>query len=273
MSTEPGEVKDHYLYFDISKHERDSAIRYLLGIIVNTRQESNFPSNYYVYDEDVNVYLAHLLFAVSLPQYHEMARPYLSLDSSEILRWIRATDDRTIRYFIFKVNADHILVHTAVFEDLEKQNNIHKILQRTPKHYQELAKLYYEQATAYHRRMYRRQTGVGEVLKKVSDYFECYQTLLKRVRKEYFNFLNSFRDQAFRHFVINLKHYEVEIRCRQLMDQFLDVYGKWLSTKDPKLVGPVMEISEELKRLDPAFQFDPDRQLFGKGEADERLCA
>ena len=47
-------MKDNCLFFDISKQERESAIRYLLGAILNCRRESNFPSNYYVFDEDVN---------------------------------------------------------------------------------------------------------------------------------------------------------------------------------------------------------------------------
>ena len=66
------DVRDSCLYFDITNQERDSAIRYLLGAIMQTRQASNFPSNYYTFDEDVNVYLAHLLFAISLPEYHEI---------------------------------------------------------------------------------------------------------------------------------------------------------------------------------------------------------
>src|SRR3990167_4322642 len=98
---ESEKLRENCLYFDISKQERDSAIRYLLGSILKSREESHFPSNYYTFDEDVNVYLAHLLFAVSLPEYHEMAAPYLSLDTSDVLNWVRATEDRTLRYFIF----------------------------------------------------------------------------------------------------------------------------------------------------------------------------
>ena len=140
-------MKDNCLFFDISRQERDSAIRYLLGAILNCRRESKFPSNYYVFDEDVNVYLAHLLFAVSLPDYHDMAEPYLSMETSNIIQWVKGTEDRTIRYFIFKVNADHILLHTAVFDDLAGDNK-QKFFKRSSQHYRELAQLYYDQAAS-----------------------------------------------------------------------------------------------------------------------------
>jgi hypothetical protein len=264
------EVNDSKLYFDISKQERDSAIRYLLGAIIKVRKEQNFPSNYYTFDEDVNVYLAHLLFAVSLPEYHEMAEPYLSLDTSDILRWVRATEDRTIRYFIFKVNADHILMHTAIFDDIESKKD-KNLMKRSQKHFRELAQLYYDQAAQYHHRIYRKQTGVGEVLQKLARYFESYQALLKQVRREYFGFMNSFRDQAFNHFMTEVTSYEKESEKRRKLDEFLDLYARWMQTRQNGLDSELLRRVEELKKLDNAFTFDLNK--LQQGEDDERKCA
>lgn len=267
------DTTDSCLYFDMTKQERDSAIRYLLGAILKSRSESQFPSNYYTFDEDVNVYLAHLLFAVSLPEYHEMAEPYLSLETSDVLKWVRATEDRTIRYFIFKVNADHLLVHSTIFDDLARKTH-HKFFRKSAKHYNELAKLYYDQAAAYHKRIYRKRTGVGEVLEKLSRYFDAYQDLLKTVRREYFDFVTSFRDQAFRHFTALMKQYEIDFRKKTKMDEFLDLFGRWLQTKNPELRLRIEEVVTELKHLDPHFNFDADRELYGFGGFDdERKCA
>lgn len=265
---------ENCLYFDISKQERDSAIRYLLETIIKSRNETDFPSNYYTYDEDVNVYLAHLLFAVSLPEYHDMAEPYLSMDTSDILRWVRATEDRTIRYFIFKVNADHLLMHTAIFDSLGNKN-LKKIFRRSDRHYQEVAKLYYEQAAAYHKRIYRRKTGVGEVLVKLGTYFECYQNVLVHVRRQYFHFVNSFRDQAFDQFVGEVKRYENDIQIKYKMDRFLELYGKWLQNKNPLYMRELQEVARDLRDLDPDFKFDPERENhgFGGGDYDAKKCA
>jgi hypothetical protein len=267
--------KESCLYFDITKQERDSAIRYLLGIIIKCRTENNFPSNYYTFDEDVNIYLAHLLFAVSLPEYHDMAEPYLSLDSGDILKWVRATEDRILRYFIFKVNADHILMHTAVFNDLleSKQN---KVLKKSPKHFRELAKLYYDQAAAYHKRIYRNKTGVVEVLEKLANYYDAYQNLLKIVRRDYFDFVNGFRDQAFKHFMGAVKEYEEKIGKKSKVDEFLDLYADWLDKKDPATREKIVAIVKEIKKVNPDFKFDAARELYGEGEEGpehDRKCA
>ncbi len=261
---------DNKLYFDITAQERDSAIRYLLGSILNSRKDSAFPSNKFVFDEDVNVYLAHLLFAVSLPEYHDMAEPYLSLDTSDIVNWVKGTEDKTIRYFIFKVNADHILIHTAIFDDIE--NKKQKLFKKSQKHYRELAQLYYDQAALYHARIYRKKTGVGEVLEKLSRYFDSYQELLKKVRREYFGFVNNFRDQAFTHFVGEMNHYEQSVGKQEKIDQLLDLYGHWLKHKDPQLKNQIQGLVDRIKAMDRNFQFDLEREL-GGGQRDERKCA
>ncbi len=264
--------KENCLYFDITKQERDSAIRYLLGSIIKCRRDGNFPSNYYTYDEDVNVYLAHLLFAVSLPEYHEMAEPYLSMETSDILKWVRSTEDRTVRYFIFKVNADHILIHTAIFDDLAQKPS-QKFFRRSPKHFRELAQLYYDQASVYHSKIYRKKTGLGDVLEKLSRYFEAYQSLLTMVRREYFGFVTNFRDQAFHGFMDQMKNFEVDYQKKSKMDVFLDLYGRWLASKNPELKRKIFEVVCEMKKMDPTFNFDPDRELLSGGTGDERQCA
>ena len=263
---------ESWLYFDVTTQERDSAIRYILGSIINARNQANFPSNYYLFDEDVNIYLAHLLFAMSLPEYHEMAEPYLSIETSDVLQMVRQTEDRTIRYFIFKVNADHMMIHTAIFDDLGKKNQ-YRFFNRPAQHYQGLAKLYYDQAAAYHKRIYRKQTGIGEVLEKISRYFDQYQSVLKIAKRDYFNFINHFRDQAFSQFMTEVKDYEKEALSKLKMDTFLDVYGRWLDTKDPALEPQILRASEELKYLDPQFQFDPHQFHKERGYEDERKCA
>ncbi len=265
-------MQDNCLFFDISKQERESAIRYLLGAILNCRRDLNFPSNYYVFDEDVNVYLAHLLFAVSLPEYHDMAEPYLSMDTSNIIQWVRSTEDRTIRYFIFKVNADHILLHTAIFDDLSGKAKS-KFFKRSAKHYRELAQLYYDQAAIYHTRIYRKKTGVGEVLEKIARYYDLYQELLKSVRREYFNFMNGFRDQAFSHFLKEMRQFENEMTKQQKIDLLLDLYGEWLKTKNPEIEIRIREIANRIHEIDPNFQFNLNREIDDGGINDERKCA
>ncbi|MCB9799546.1 MAG: hypothetical protein H6757_02165 [Candidatus Omnitrophica bacterium] len=247
---------DSRLYFDMTTQERDTTLRYLLESIIKSRKSEGFPSNQMVVDEDVNIYLAHLLFAVSLPEYHEMANPYLSAESSDVLDWVRSTEDRTIRYFIFKVNADHLLIHSTIFNDIEYKGK-NRFYQRSQNYYRELAKLYYEQAAAYHKRIYRKSTGIGQVLDKIARFYEPYQTVLKHVRRDYFHFVNSFRDQSFRMFLDQVKNYERSLQADKMMDHFLEIYWKWMNTPNQSLKQDLILMAQQLKALIPGFRFEP----------------
>ncbi|MBI4115708.1 MAG: hypothetical protein HY447_03935 [Candidatus Omnitrophica bacterium] len=249
-------TKEPYLFFDIDKGERDSAIRFLLSSILRSRLDGDFNRLIEEFDEDVNVYLAHLLFAVALPEYHELSEPYLSTESSDVLRWVKATEDRTIRYFIFKVNADHLLVHLSIFGDLTAKP-WRGIFRKSQRHFVELGRLYYEQAANYHSRIYRKRTGVGDVLEKLGRNFDAYSGLLKLVRRDYLHFVTRFRDQAFDKFLEELSVYERESTKRARIDYFLDLYSEWLKTKDPALKTKADQAFEELKKTDPHFGKGP----------------
>ena len=259
------------IYFDITKKEQDSAIRYLLGAILKTRSNEGIPSNKKTFDEDVNVYLAHLLFAVSLPQYHEMAEPYLSNDTNEVMRWVRDSKDRTIRYFIYKVNADHMLIHSAIFNDLSPKSKV--MFRRSKRHFRELAKLYYDQAASYHKRIYRKRTAVGDVLNKLAQHYDMYQRLLTVVKRDYFQFIESFRDQAFKGFTHELNSYEREFKLKKTMDEFLERYAKWLETKNPELEAEIIQLSRILSQLDPQFHFDVSKFKSKRGDEGEKKAA
>ena len=247
-------MKEPYLYFDIDRGEKDSAIRYLLDAILRSRVDAGMDRVMEEFDEDVNVYLAHLLFAVSLPEYHELAEPYLSVQSSDVLRWVKATEDRTIRYFIFKVNADHLLVHLSLFDDLTaKRVGWKNLFQPSEKHFFALGRLYYEQASSYHTRIYRKKTGVGDVLEKLARHFDVYAELLRNVRRDYLHFVTRFRDRAFERFVDDFSRYEKEALKKTKIDHFLELYSQWLKTKNSELEKQIHQVLEEIRRWDPEF--------------------
>ena len=106
-----------FLYFQLSNEERESAVYFLLESILKARDEDPTLARAGFFDEDVNIYLAHLLFAMSLPEYHDMADPFLSEDPSEVLEWAKQAEDPMLRYFIYKANADNMLVRSTIFSD------------------------------------------------------------------------------------------------------------------------------------------------------------
>ncbi|OGW81111.1 MAG: hypothetical protein A3G33_10240 [Omnitrophica bacterium RIFCSPLOWO2_12_FULL_44_17] len=242
-----------YLYFDIPKKERESAISYLLTSILKSRELVGMPSNQVEFDEDVNIYLAHLLFAASLPDYQEAVKRYVSLNISDVTDLVDRSDDRVIRYFIYKVNADHLLVHLGIFNDLEASAN--HFYCKSEHQYASMAQAYYEQAAQYHRRIYRRQTAIGSVLGKLAKSFGCYKEILHNIRKDFFHFSNEFQDMAFTKFCDDLKRFENENQYMDMMDLFLDSYATWKKTKDPSEFVRLHKVVKCLKEINPQFTF------------------
>jgi len=224
-------------------------------------------------DDDVNVYLAHLLFAFLIPEYHDMAKPYVSSQAGDILNTVHQSNDKTFQYFVFKVNADHLLMQTSILK-AEESKERKTWYRKHAGYYRELAKLYYSQASAYHKKIYRKKSGVGPVLEKLSQHFESYQRLLQEVKKDYFNFASDVKQQLFDHFMVEIKKYEKDYLVKEKTDSFLDWYGRWLSEKDPESQRQVIRIAFELRQLDPEFHFDPKEHFkINRGDEDNRECA
>jgi hypothetical protein len=248
-----------YLYFSLSSEDRESAIYFLLESILKAKDQSPNLTKTLPFDEDVNIYLAHLLFAISLPEYHDIADPFLSTNTHEVFEWVRETDDPMLRYFIFKVNADHVLVQSTIFNPdpkLAKRFSLKTDAKEETNEERLAAILYYKQASRCHAGVYDKKTGVGEVLGKIAGQFDAYRHILTSVKEDYFKFIECFRAQAFQHFLAKLSLYEKDHLRDIKMERFLEVYHQWLTTRAPELKPKVLLVAQELSQLDPQFNFD-----------------
>ena len=254
-SMEQKKPGQNFLFFKLNSEERESAIYYFLEAILRVRDSRPGLSGAGFFDEDVNIYLAHLLFAMSLPEYHDMADPFISSDPGEVSEWIRQADDPMLRYFIYKVNADNLLVKNTLFA--EKPGEVNRVIcRKTEKGTNRLAVAYYDHAARCHKGIYHKKTGVGQVLDKISGRYELYRKILLRIREDYFQFIHCFREQAFDHFFAQMNRYERFIRKDDLLDQFLGVYQSWLVSKVPESRDQARALAMELKKIDPEFRFD-----------------
>ncbi len=247
------------VYFDFSKEEKDHAIRFLLDAVIRSRGHCGFPSNQESYDEDVNIYLAHLLFAISTSAYQKLVQKYLVVYPSDLVNFVDAADDNYIKYFVYKINADNLLIHLGVFDDLVQKISQNKSICKTSENqFGETARSYYEQAARYNQRIYRKRTAVGDVLDKLARHFDKYRAVLQVTRKDFFHFTNQFKNREFSEFVQFMNSYEQETTLKEKQDAFLDLYLEWSKNRENmELKTRLNQMGEELSRLDPNFQFRP----------------
>ena len=85
------------------------------------------------------------------------------------------------------------------------------------------------------------------MLTKLSAKLGKYLAILEKVSGEYFDFFKANFAKAF-------ARLETDI----LKDRFLDLFAKWLQSKDAKLKEVMMVLTQEIEKRDPSFKFNWD---------------
>lgn len=248
------------MYFDFSKEDKDHAMRYLLDVVIRSRERCGCPSNQPVYDEDVNVYLANLLFAVSTSEYQKMAHKYVKIHRIDLSAMIDQADENYMKYFVYKINADYLLIYLTVFEDyLRTVMKNTRVCHYTESGFASMARSYYDQAAVFNQRIYHKRTAVSDILDKVGKNFDVYCLILRAARKDYFHFMNEYQDDHFAEFTRRVEGYEKEHEIKKRQDIFLDLYGQWLENPaNTVLRKEVEEACLRVRDLDPDFNFKLD---------------
>src|SRR5690606_4366621 len=77
-------AREHYLELPTTDRDLRPTYLFMMKCLLYSRMETGLVSNKDYYDEDVNVYIAHLLNSFIQPDFIERARPYLSKYDTEV---------------------------------------------------------------------------------------------------------------------------------------------------------------------------------------------
>ena len=251
-------MEENFFQSDV---EKNNALNKILGAYVRARDKIGFPTNAEVFDEDVNVYIAHLLFAFAMPNYSYIVEQYISMQPNDIKMLIDMAEDEYFKYFIYKVNGDNLLIHFGLFDDI-RAIQYGQVQQGLPKavDYRELASFYYQKAAEANRKIHKRKTALSDVLLKIVQYFDRYAEALSRVRREYYQFYDVFEDDEFSQFLGAVREYERTRNFQEKQDEFLGLYALWLKKKSRTLRTRINHLCNELHSLDKTFSFHLDDQ-------------
>lgn len=240
--------------------EKDSAINNLLDAFVKARELVGFPTNKKGFDEDVNIYIAHLLFAIAMPNYNYITEQYISMEEKDVRMLIDLAEDNYLRYFIYKVNGDNLLLHLGLFGNLKPLLSAQKdsFGRCTEEDYLKLAQQYYQEAANCNRKIHRKKTALSEVLTKMVKNFKYYAKALTAMKQEYYFFYDFYEDEEFCKFSQKMDEYERKLSFKEKQDKFLDLYARWLRHKSQKLKKQINDVCKELHTLEPSFSFRLD---------------
>jgi hypothetical protein len=231
---------------------------FMLNCLLHSRVHTGIESNSEFLDEDVNVYLAHLLNAHIDPRYLERVAQYIATDDASLHRMIDGCGDQRYRYMVYKSTADFLLMSVAVFDLFEARRYNRPSAFHTPKDaYVSRAASYYALAASHASRLHGGASTVGSTLRKLCDGIASYVKILSYMRGQYLGFIGRYSSGELFHLDRTVEEVRRQEVIEELRNDFLDTYHAWLKTRSPDVKERLKEQADRLKEIDPAFEFTP----------------
>src|SRR5499433_452495 len=231
-------------YVDLKETDRNLQPTYyfMINCLLYSRMETGLVSNQDFYDEDVNVYLAHLLHSFINPEYVEQSKKFLSKYDTDVFRHLQGSSDARLKYLIYKTNADFLLISIGIFDNPMASAANRTKLQPSEEAYVGRGKTYYHFAYSYSQQMHRKNAGISDVLEKLSVGFEKYLRILSHMRGEYLDLMKRLSEGEVFHLerTVNEAGRQEQIRAKQ--DQLLELYSAWRAS-------PSAELEEDMQRV------------------------
>lgn len=233
-------------YYRIPGDRPEGTFGAIMEILLRSRLKLQLDKEEGIYDEDVNAYLAGVLMSYIDPTYLSSVEEVLSKHDFDVFQAVQRTrEDRAHIYWIYKVNADDLLVSLGIFRRLwqEAKGELGRL------------KRYYAYASDYQRRIYGKVTAVGDIQNKISAGPERYLNILSEARNDYLHFLDQMGPSELAEFNQRIQQFEHETPVRSKQDEVLDAFSACL--KEPsslEMRQRLLALLEELKTLDPAFR-------------------
>jgi hypothetical protein len=255
-----------FLFTDLTDEARSVKPSYyfMMRSLLHSRIDTGMLSDTDGEEEDVNVYLAHLLQSFSDPVYLESAKPYLHRYDHEVFGRLSLSTDARLKYKIYKTNADFLLVSIGVFDNPSQAllNQVPGWSASSPHGPTEEATMgrgrtYYQFAYEYSQLLSQRHPAITEVLEKLARGFDRYTQILAHLRGEYLDLVHQLSEGEIYHLERSVNREQNREALRERQDAFLDAYATWRRTGREEDQAKMNEAGESLRELDPDFHFGP----------------
>ncbi len=258
------EARSQYIELPANRSDLRPTYHFMMKCLLYSRMETGLVSNRDFYDEDVNVYIAHLLDSMIQPENIERARRFLSPYDTDVFQRLSNSKDARLKYTIYKTNADFLLVSLGIFDNPDaailetssSQNPDRRHNRPTEEANIGRGRTYYRFAYTYSQVVNGRSAAISDVMEKLSLGFEKYLRILAHMRGEYLDLLKRLSSGEVYHLerVANEEQRQDDLKRKQ--DRFLDLYIEWKKTGSVDLKEQIKKLVNEIRSLDPNFRFE-----------------
>ena len=245
-------------YIDLKDTSRDLQPTYyfMINCLLYSRMETGLVSNQDFYDEDVNVYLAHLLHSFINPEYVEQSKKFLSKYDTDVFRRLQTSTDARLKYLIYKTNADFLLVSIGIFDHPMAAAAQRARTQPSEEAFVGRGKTYYHFAYSYSQQMHRKNAGISDVLEKLSVGFDKYLRILSHMRGEYLDLLKRLSAGEVYHLERSINEHSLQELLRVKQDELLELYTVWKHQPSPEAEENLERLVSEIRQINPSFKFE-----------------
>ena len=231
-------------FYQIPGAHSEATFGAIMEILLKTRLKMHLETNPNLYEEDVNTYLAGLMVSYFDPTYLQAISTVVSDYDMDVYQAVSKSEDRYHMYWIYKVNADDLLLSLGIF---------HRV-KFSPQGEVIRAKRYYSCASEYQRRIYGKSTAVAEIQTKLAGWTERYLALLTEARGDYLHFVEQLKPDHLAAMSEHLQQMEKELPMKSKRDELLDAYSLWKAGRQTEEQRQrLLQLTQELKNLDLTF--------------------
>ena len=253
----PGSNDDYIPVGKGQPQEPVASKHFILQSLLSSRVETGMCDENVPDEDDVNVYLTHLLCGWIDPRQQQHLVSYLQPFSHETFERVQHSTSSRFKYTIYRANADHLLMLLGIFDNAQESRPTSNSLEISKESHMGRAKAYYDFASTYSRLIFGTGSAVPSVLGKLADNFEGYVRLLSHLRSEYLNLIATLSDGALYHLheAVNAQMVAVSY------DSFLDALAAWRDNPAEASRQELQRIVDALQKIDPDFHWEwPEAQ-------------
>src|SRR3989344_7784749 len=237
---------------DGSSQGAQPSLVFMARSLLSSRLEIGLSTDDEHEEQDVNIYLTHLLCAYIEPAYLLRIGQYLVPHNTTLFERIQYSQSNRLKYTVYRVNADHLLMSIGIFGQLGAQGKAIPLCLPVETSAQiGRGQSYYDYAATFGHCIFGRANAVPEVLGKLAAGFAKYVRILAHLRGEYLNLVERMSPGE-------LYHLQQEVQAKgleELHNEFLDALQAYKNEPTPEHRVQLLAVVQHIQRFDPDFQF------------------
>ena len=237
-------------YLDLQTKEQETLLFYMFNAFVCSRLDINKETDG---DEEVNMYMAHLLFSMVDGRLFSEHADRLGMTPADVFQKAEEGDAPRRKFEVYRANADHRLAFYCLFSGTGEHQSLYHQTFTPPESYPEEAQIYYGRAALAGFRLPARYQGVILAMKKIAANFEIYRSILAHMSGHYLDLRPCLTPGQLWHLERETNQAAGPGIAQIALDKMLDAYNAWQTNPIPENEAEHRQACEQYQQAKAAL--------------------